>query len=197
MIEGLVLADFVLSITSDPVRVALPTVRRVTLNVRVPDENVALAGNVAFTSEDVSPARSVTELTTFQLASTAFSVTLKAAPAVCAPGVPFFPAAVPGAAVSPGTNNCMLANAPAVTVMDGLVFVVFVASVTSAAVTVRVPAVFAVRTKLAVPETRAAFAGNVALVSEQVILIVSDALVTGFQFASTALTVTLNGVPAV
>jgi len=73
---------------------------------------------------------------------------------------------------------------------------VLVPSVTSVAVTVRVPAVFAVTTKLAAPETKAAFAGNVAFVSEHVIFIVSEALVIGFQFASTALTVTVKGVPA-
>ena len=41
------------------------------------------------------------------------------------------------------------------------------------------------------------FAGNVAFRSEEVIPITSVALVTTFQFASTALTVTLNAVPAV
>src|SRR6266542_2843050 len=55
-------------------------------------------------------------LTTFQLASTALTVTLKAVPAVRAVAVPVLPVAVPGAAVSPGTSTCSFRNAPAVTV---------------------------------------------------------------------------------
>src|SRR5258708_39537432 len=57
----------------------------------------------------------------FQLASTALTVTVKAAPAVCAVGAPVLPLAVPGAAVSPGTSNWSLARAPAFTEMAGLV----------------------------------------------------------------------------
>ena len=48
------------------------------------------------------PTVSVIELTRFQFASTALTVTLNAPPAVCAVGVPVLPVAVPGAAVSPG-----------------------------------------------------------------------------------------------
>ena len=42
----------------------------------------------------------------------------------------------PGEAVSPGISNCSFVNAPAFTVVDGLVFAVFVPSVMSEAVTV-------------------------------------------------------------
>ena len=42
-------------------------------------------------------------------------------------GVPVLPVAVPGAAVSPGSRIWSFANAPALTVVDGLVFAVFVA----------------------------------------------------------------------
>ena len=54
-------------------------------------------------SVEVMPTVSV-ELTGFQLASTALTVTLKLLPAVCADGVPVLPVAVPGAAVSPGSR---------------------------------------------------------------------------------------------
>ena len=51
--------------------------------------------------------------------------------------------------------------------------------------------------KFLVPATSAAFAGRLAFASEHVIPTVSVTFVTKFQFASTALTVTLNAVPAV
>ena len=51
--------------------------------------------------------------TIFQLASTPFTVTLKAIPAVLADAEPVLPLAEPGDAVSPGNNTCNLANVPA------------------------------------------------------------------------------------
>src|SRR5437762_1138463 len=112
-------------------------------------------------------------LTKFQFASTALTVTLKAAPAVCAVGVPVLPVTVPGAAVSPGTNNCNFTKAPVLTVMEGLVLGVLEPSVLSVAVTVAVPAVFNVTLKVCVPALKAALAGNVALASLEVIPTVS------------------------
>src|SRR5438034_7908111 len=97
------------------VTVRLPAVLRVTLNVFVPADNAALAGRVALESLEVIPTVWVL-LTRFQFASTALAVTVKAVPAVRAVAVPVLPVAVPGAAVSPGTSNCNLTNAPAVTV---------------------------------------------------------------------------------
>src|SRR5437870_4743655 len=135
-------------------------------------------------------------LTTFQFASTALTVTLNAAPAVCAVGVPVLPLAVPGAAVSPGIRICSFANAPPFTVVAGLVFAVFDPSVASVAVTVRLPTVFRVTANVWLPATSAAFAGSVALTSLELIATVSVDDTT-FQFASTALTVTLKDVPAV
>src|SRR5207249_10364482 len=105
---------------SDEVNVAVPTVRKVTLKVLVPDERVALAGRVALLSDEVMPTRSAAVLTTFQLASTALTVTVKAVPAVRAVGVPVLPVAVPGTAVSPGASNCSFTNAPAATVSSWL-----------------------------------------------------------------------------
>src|SRR5437867_4993452 len=68
----------------------------------------------------------------------------------------------------------------------------------SEAVSVRLPAVLKVTLKLFVPETRAALTGKVALESEdEVIPTVSVTFVSKFQFASTALTVTLKAVPAI
>src|SRR5258708_21341834 len=130
-------------------------------------------------------------LTTFQLASTAFAVTLNAAPAVWADGVPVLPVAVPGAAVSPGANNCNLANAPAFTVIAGLVELVLLPSVLSAAVTVQLPAVLFVRAEVPLPEERDAADGRDAKGSVVVMLTGSPTVFTRFQFASTALTVTL------
>src|SRR2546430_17404446 len=65
------------------------------------------------------PTVSVMLVTRFQLASTALTVTVKAVPAVRAVGAPVLPLAVPGAAVSPGTNSCSLVKAAAFTVMAG------------------------------------------------------------------------------
>ena len=87
-------------------------------------------------------------------------------------------------------------KAPALTVIDGDVFAVLLPSVMSVAVTVRDPAVFRVTLKVLVPATSAAFAGRPAFASDDVTPTVSVEE-TRFQFASTALTVTLNDEPAV
>ena len=92
--------------------------------VWVPVFKAALAGSVALASLEVMPTVSAAVFTTFQKASTALIVTLKAVPAVSDVGVPVLPVALPGAAVSPGTSNCNLANAPALTVIDGVVLAV-------------------------------------------------------------------------
>ena len=106
------------------------------------------------------------------------------------------PVAEPGDGDSPGARICSFVKTPATTVIEGLVFAVFVPSVMSVAVTVREPAVFIVTLNVFVPATNAAFAGNVAFASLDVMPAVS-VLLTMFQFASTALTVTLNAAPAV
>ena len=67
----------------------------------------------------------------------------------------------------------------------------------SVAVIVFEPAVFSVTLNTFVPATSAAPAGTVAFASDDVIVTVSVMLVIKFQFASTALTVTLNPPPAV
>src|SRR5437870_2739494 len=106
------------------------------------------------------------------------------------------PEVLPGAAVSPGITTWSGVIAPALMVVAGLVFAVLDPSVESVAVPVAVPAVLAVTEKVFVPATSAAFAGSTAFASELVIATVSVE-VTGFQFASTALTVTLKLEPAV
>src|SRR5438552_3894904 len=103
---------------------------------------------------------------------------------------------VPGAALSPGANNCNFTNVPAVTVTEELVLAVFEPSVTSVAVRVALPAVLSVTLKLFVPFTSAALAGKATFVSVDVIATVSLVLIR-FQLASTALTRTLKGDPAV
>src|SRR5215510_1463805 len=118
-----------------------PAVANVTLNAFVPETSAALDGKVAALSLEVMPTVSVTDETTFQLASTALAVTLKAVPAVCVLGDPVLPLPVPGAAVSPGTNSWSFTNAPVLTVIEGLVLAVLLPSLMSVAVRVRVPAV--------------------------------------------------------
>ncbi len=112
-------------------------------------------------------------------------------------GLPVFPVGEPGSAVSPGTINCSLFNAPAFTVTDGDVFAEMPGAVMFEAVTVCVPAVLNVTLYICVPETSAAFAGSTAYVSDDVIPITSVTDETTFQCASTAFTVTLNDEPAV
>src|SRR5207249_316619 len=67
----------------------------------------------------------------------------------------------------------------------------------SLAVIVGLPAVLSVTLNVFVPATSAAGAGKAALVSLEVIAAVSVTVLTRFQSASTALTVTVNAVPAV
>src|SRR5436190_2592046 len=194
--DGLVLAVWVPSVMSVAVTVWEPIVLRVTLTVRVPAVKAPLAGIVALESLEVIPTVWVL-LTRFQLASTELTVKLYAVPAPSAEGVPVLPVVVPGAAVSPGASNCNFTKAPALTVTAGLVLAVLVPSVMSLAVTVRLPAVFKVTLKLFVPATKAALAGRTAFASEEVIPTVSVTVVSVFQLASAALTVTLNGAPEV
>lgn len=194
-VAGLVFAVLVPSLISVAVTVRLPAVLKVTLKVLVPATRAAFAGNVALESLVVMPAVCV-ELTTFQFASTALTVTLKAVPAVRSVGVPIFPVVVPAAAVSPGIKSCNLENAAAFTVVDGLVLLVLVPSEISVAVKVRLPAVFKVTLKVCVPATSAAVAGKAALVSLEVMPTMSVELTT-FQLVSTELTVTVKAEPAV
>src|SRR5881392_4280839 len=118
-------------------------------------------------------------------------MTLKATPAAWAVGVPLLPVELPGTALSPGTSNCSFTNAPAFTIIGGLVLGVLAPSVMSLAVKVHVPAVRLVRASDRVPDARAVFAGKTELVSVEVRPTVWVMLVTTFQFASTALTITL------
>src|SRR5437867_2660747 len=64
-----------------------------------------------------------------------------------------------------GARSCSLANAPAPTLIDGLVFTAMAECVTFEAVTVALPAVFKVTLMLFVPLTSAALAGNAAFAS--------------------------------
>src|SRR5262249_23748768 len=73
----------------------------------------------------------------------------------------------------------------------------FVPSETSVAVAVQLPAVLKVTAKVCVPATSAALAGFVSFASVVVMPAVAVTVLTKFQFASTALTVTFNAVPAV
>ncbi len=87
-------------------------------------------------------------------------------------------------------------KAAALIVVAGLVLAVIAPLLMSVAVNVFEPAVFGVTENVLVPATSAALAGSVALASLEVMPTVSVE-VTGFQLASTALTVTLKLLPAV
>src|ERR1051325_2565675 len=104
-----------LSATSLAVSVFVPTELSVTLNCLAPATNAAFAGSVASASLDVIATTSVTELTTFQLSSTAFTVALKGVDGTCVLGDQILPLAVPGAELSPGTKTCSFVNASALT----------------------------------------------------------------------------------
>ena len=108
-----VIAPLVMSVA---VNVFEPAVFGVIEKVFVPATSAALAGSAALASVEVMPTVSV-ELTTFQLASTALTVAVKAPPAVWAEGLPVLPVALPGAAVSPGIRICNLLNAAGTTVI--------------------------------------------------------------------------------
>lgn len=104
LIEGLVLLVTVVCVTLEAVRVALPAVLRVTLKFLLPPIRAVLGGRAALASLEVIETVSFV-LTTFQNASTALTVTLKAEPACSETGAPVFPIADPGAVNSPGTSN--------------------------------------------------------------------------------------------
>src|SRR5437667_7856151 len=160
VIDGLVFAVLAGLEMSVAVRVCEPAVLSVTLTVRVPADNAPLTGSVALESLEVMPTESVL-LTTFQLASTALTVTLKATPAVRAVGVPVLPVAVPGAAVSPGASNCSFTNAPAATVSSWLALL----RPLLAAVIVDVPALGSLYLKLALLEPLAMVTLEIVVVS--------------------------------
>ena len=189
--------DLVASVTSFAVTVWVPAVLKVRFKFAVPAFKAVLTGKPAFGSEHVTPIMSLTELITFQFASTALTVTLKAVPAACGIGDPDFPVAVPGAALSPGINNRNFVNAPELTAMPGLMLAGIEGWVMSDTVTVELPAVFKVKLTTLLPLTRLVSAGTDALESEEARWMVSVRLEATFQNASTALTVTLNAVPAV
>lgn len=98
------LAVLVPSVTSAAVTVQSPGVLNVTLNVCEPSESAASAGSVAEASLLVMVIVSV-ELTMFQSASTALTVTLNGMSESCASGVPALPVGVLGAFDSPGIKT--------------------------------------------------------------------------------------------
>src|SRR5262245_9711372 len=195
VMAGLVLAVLLPSSASVAVTVKLPLVPKARVKLPVPATKAALAGKAALRSLEVRATISLTLLTTFQLASTALTVESKSTVANWPLGVPFLPLAVPGAAVSPGTSNWSLVNAPGLTLMLPLVLEV---NPVALAVIVRVPAVLNVRLdRVSVPETRVIFplvpplsSAMLALLSLAVIVTLAVEL-AGFQLASTALTMTL------
>jgi hypothetical protein len=143
VVDGLVLAVIEPLVLSVAVTVAGAAVFAVTEKVFVPATSAALLGRAAFASLEVIAIVSV-ELTTFQFASTEFTVTVKAPPAVWADEAPVLPVPVPGAAVSPGSSSWSFVNVPALIVVAGLVLAVMLPFEMSVAVKVFEPAVFGV-----------------------------------------------------
>src|SRR2546425_6200185 len=133
----LVLAVLLPSLKSLAVMVKLPLVPNARVKLPVPANRAASGGRDALRSLELRSTTSLTLPTTFQLASTALTVVSKLTPTICALGVPVLPVAEPGAALSPGTSNWNLANAPALTVTLALVPAV---KPVAEAVMVRVPA---------------------------------------------------------
>ncbi len=113
--EGLVLGLLLGSTVSVAVRVKVPLVLKEIVETCVPLVSAEFAGRLALLLEEVIPTMSLALADRFQLVSTALTVTLNALEATWARGVPVLPLAVPGAALSPGTNSCSLANGPALT----------------------------------------------------------------------------------
>src|SRR5205814_4944733 len=95
VIDGLVLCATAPLLTSVALTVAVPAVLSVTLKLRVPPTSAASLGKVALVSDEVISTVSVTLVTRFQNASTALTVIMNTAPAVCALGAPVLPLAVP------------------------------------------------------------------------------------------------------
>jgi hypothetical protein len=206
VIEGLVLAALLGSVASEAVNVLVPALRSVTLKVLEPEIREEFAGKAALVSDDVIATVSTALFTRFQFASTARTAIVNAVPAVCTAAVPVFPATLPGAAVSPGASSCSFEKAPALTVIEGLVFAANVPT-TSLAVTVLVPAVLKVRldkvrvpaTKVTLPAVAPLSSAIAPLASEHVMFTLGVAVPTMFQLASTAFTMMLLdiAVPAV
>jgi len=142
------------------VTVQLPAVLSRTLKVPMPPLKAALAGKLALGSLAVMATVSPAVGTTFQLSSTALAVTSNGVSVFCAVAVPVLPVKVPGAADSPGTSNCSFANAPGLTVKESAGAGGNAGLVTSAAVTVQLPAVLLVKLKVPLPALRAALAAN-------------------------------------
>src|SRR5258708_39626071 len=94
-------------VLSDAVTVLLPAVLNVTLKFCVPAASAVLPGRTALVSVQLMPIGSFV-LITFQLASTAFTVTVKAVLAIDALGVPILPMEVPGAFGFSGATSCNL-----------------------------------------------------------------------------------------
>src|SRR6266571_4806787 len=193
--DGLVLAILVPSVASVAVTIQLPAVFRVRLKIPVPLSSAPLAGKLALLSDEVRPTVSVALVTRFQLASTPFTVTLKALPAVCAVGAPVLPVALPGEALSPGARTCSLVKAPGRTWSGAVVEFWIAGWVMSEAMRVTLPAVLRVTLRLLTPLTSAALAGKAAFGSLEVMATVSLVL-TIFQYGSAALTVTPKAAPA-
>src|SRR5262249_60120676 len=162
-----------------------------------PLERATLAGRLALASEQASPTTSLTVEIGFQFASTALTTTLKLVPAVCEAGVPDFPLAVPGIAVSPGTSNCNLVKAPAFTEIAGLLLLRTDGLDKSVALRVALPAVLRVTLKILVPLVRLVLAGSTALRSEEARPTMLVTVLTTLPRESTAFTVTLRAEPAV
>ena len=155
------------------------------MNVATPDTAVAVLVPTRVPPDETVAVTTVEEsdVTVLPLASLI---------ATCGWVVNAAPAVVPTDARDSASCDGVLA----LTVTDALVAGLKGDPAWSVAVTVADPAVRRVTEKVLVPATSGAFAGGVADPSLEVIATVGVAVDTTFQFASTALTVTLNATPA-
>jgi len=94
-----------LSVSSCAKIVNVPAAFSVIVNVFVPLTSCAGAGRVALASVASIEIEFELVVTTVQVLSHAFTVTVNGMPATWARGVPVLPDPVPGAAVSPGSKT--------------------------------------------------------------------------------------------
>src|ERR1043165_5180289 len=106
--EALVPGALPESVMSVAVTVYVPGVLNITLNTCDPCDKGPSGSIAAPGSELVIWTVSVTVGRTNHWSFTALTVTVTAVPTVTEAGEPVFPVAVPGAAVSPGSNTCNL-----------------------------------------------------------------------------------------
>src|SRR5262245_23220542 len=119
-IPGLVMPWIEPLVRSAMVSVCVPTVPRLTLNVRLPFVSTPVSGVLAAASFEVSRVLSA-DGTGFHQLSVDHTFTVNALPALWVAGEPTLPVTLPGSGDSPGTTSWSRANGPGCTMNGSLV----------------------------------------------------------------------------